>query len=127
MPDTLMKFDAMRFSEMYRRAVAYWPKEIAIEDGLKVGKNGFRLSNLYDKFAEAETAAEADNPLVVLTIWCCFQAFHKESKRLCQEGLPVLRIEDVSPAEVEKRVADNLECGDWPLYKDRYENDLKAT
>lgn len=114
----------MKFSEIYRRAIEYWPDEIPVGDGYPAGADGFMFPTLSKVWDEVEEAAESSDEWSSLAVWCMFQAFHSESKRLRKMGETILWPRNVPKSEIESRISENLRGDEWADYRGAYENDL---
>ncbi len=114
----------VKFTELYKQAIALWPAEVDVSDGFARGKEGLFFPQLTAVNDEIEQLVPADNYWLVLVSWCMFQAFHVASRNIRESGGSVLVPASVSPEGIEKRVSDNLKIKEWADYKHDYENDL---
>ena len=114
----------MKFSEIYKRAIEYWPEEIAIDDGYPTGPTGFRFPTLTRIWDGIEDAVDSDDQWTGRAVWCMYQAFHSESRQLHQTGHRVLKPYKVPKSEVETRLSENLKVEGWKEHLAVYENDL---
>ena len=114
----------MKFSEIYRRAIGYWPDEVQVGDGYPAGADGFTFPTLSKVWDEAEEAVGSQDEWSSLAVWCMFQAFHSESRRLREMGQSILRPRKVPKSEIESRISENLKADEWAEFRGIYENDL---
>ena len=114
----------MKFSEIYKQAIDYWPDEIQIADGYPTGTNGFRFPTLSKVWDQVEDSVDAEDHWGGLAVWCMFQAFHTEARALHRAGRSTLRPRDVAMSEVEVRLSENLKSEGWADHCATYENDL---
>ncbi len=114
----------MKFTEIYGRAIQYWPDEVLISDGVPTGDSGFNFPTLTKVWDNVEDSVDQDDHWSELAVWSMFQAFHTESRRLLADGKKAIRTRQVSLSDVESYLAENLKVEGWAEHAILYENDL---
>ena len=116
----------MKFSQIYRRAISFWPEEIVVADGVPGSKGGYKLPTLTAIWDRIEEATGSEDDWVQLVVWCMYQAFHTEARKIHASGAGTLRPSDISPSIVESFLADNLKVEGWAQHAATYENDVDS-
>ena len=113
----------MKFTEIYSRAIRYWPEEIFIGDGLAKGESGYSFPTLTNAWNDAEDALDENDQWLSLTTWCMFQAFHSASKQHLKKGVEILKPKEVTLSEIESRISEQLKSEGWEILASQYEDD----
>ena len=116
----------MKFSEIYHRAIEYWPDEIYIGDGIQKGDSGYLFPTLSKAWDSAKLATCKDDEWLSLSVWCMFQSFHAASKQRYRGGDFILKTRSVPLTQIESRLAKNLQTEGWEELLLEYENDLSS-
>ncbi len=114
----------MKFSELYDRAISSWPKKIDISDGKPSGKSGYLFPRLVKIHDEIESTISLNDDWMQITDWAIFQAFHSKSETLIKSGKSFLNTRKVKQSEIESRLFENLQGGEWQVEREYYENDI---
>jgi len=87
----------MKFHDLYKSTINYYPSEIDISDGRRFQDGGVSFNNLTIAWLDAEPKAR--NDWEDLLIWNIFQMLHRKAKSLFfNDGEKSMRINDILDA-----------------------------
>jgi hypothetical protein len=99
----------MKFKDLYKKTISYYPAEIDISDGQIFKKpTGFLSNNLRIAWNEAEVSSE--NDWEDLLIWNIYQMLHKKAWLLHESNMSKLMIVDsvIDLADLKKMFLEAL-------------------
>jgi hypothetical protein len=70
----------MKFTEIYKESIRYWPLKIDVSDRQNRGGVGVYFINLSKIYANVEDAIDHKNPWVELMVWCIFKYLHTKAQ-----------------------------------------------
>lgn len=99
---------------------------IVVADGIPGNKGGYKFPKLTAIWDSIEERAGSEDDRVQLALWCMYQAFHTEARKIHSSGAAMLRPSDIPPSIVESFLAENLKVEGWAQHAAPYENDVES-
>lgn len=117
----------MKFYELYKKTVSYFPSEIDISDGRSAGEQeGFTSERLWATYEIADKMAK--NDCEILMAWAIYKVLHWDARVHSSNatGVAILRPHiEIDVAQLEKAFLSDLHAEGWEEVLKEYHDDAQ--
>ncbi|TDF36418.1 hypothetical protein EYS14_16965 [Alteromonadaceae bacterium M269] len=111
----------MKLKELYEFAIAKWPSEIDISDGVCSGKEVYLFSELNRLYEGIASNVERSNDWESLACWAFHQALWDKATVCYEKGVDKIKAPSISPIEFDRLLRNNLMDDGWSEERIVYE------